>query len=69
MAAENITSLDRTLARLCELCPVCRRARATQAGIAFQLVMNIEEDICPFCRAYAKVHGRKAHDPLPGQGD
>ncbi len=69
MADDTITDLDRKLARLCELCPVCRRARATQAGIAFTLVRNIEANVCPFCRAYAKVHGRKAHEPLSLQGD
>ncbi len=67
MADDMITGLDRSLARVCELCPVCRRARATQAGAAFQLVRRIEADLCPFCRAYAKVHGRKAHEPLPAQ--
>ncbi len=69
MSDNTISSLDRTLARFCELCPVCRHARHRQAGIAFRLVRNIEEDICPFCRAYAKVHGRKAHEPDPAQGD
>jgi hypothetical protein len=24
-------------------------------------VKGIEQDICPFCRAYERVHGRKAH--------
>ncbi len=69
MVCDTVTELDRVLARVCELCPVCRRARATQAGVAFHLVRRIEADICPFCRAYAKIHGRKAHEPLPVQGD
>ncbi len=68
MPDDNISGLDRALARICELCPVCRHARLKQAGMAFRLVRNIEEDICPFCRAYAKVHGRKAHEPPPAQG-
>ncbi len=69
MADDTITGLDRALARVCEMCPVCRRARHRQAGAAFQLVRRIEVDICPFCRAYAKIHGRKAHEPLRAQGD
>ena len=69
MADDNITTLDLVLARLCELCPVCRHARASQSGIAFRLVRNIEEDICPFCRAYARVHSRKAHEQLPVAGE
>ncbi len=68
MADDSITGLDRTLARLCELCPVCRRARATQSGIAFRLVRSIEVDVCPFCRAYEKVHGLKAHESLDAPG-
>lgn len=55
------TALDLKLARVCELCPVCRHARKQQQGLAFSLVKGIEQDICPFCRAYQRVHGRKAH--------
>jgi len=55
------TALDLKLARVCELCPVCRHARKQQQGLAFRLVKGIEQDICPFCRAYERVHGRKAH--------
>jgi hypothetical protein len=46
---------------LCELCQVCRRARKKQAGVAFAIFKNVESYICPFCRAYERVHGRKAH--------
>lgn len=58
------TSLDRAMARLCETCPVCRSARTKQEGVAFWLVTRVEERACPFCRAYEKVHGRKAHEEL-----
>ncbi len=52
------------LAQRSENCPVCRAARANQAGLAFWLVKTFEK-MCPFCRAYEKVHGRKSHEPLP----
>jgi hypothetical protein len=63
MTSRNINDLDRALARICGLCPVCRHAREKQMGAAFWLVRRIETGICPFCRAYEKVHGRKAHEP------
>lgn len=62
MSAPDCTPLDRTLARMCELCPVCRRARARQRGVAYTIVKNVEVGICPFCQAYERVHGRKAHE-------
>ena len=58
----NLTKLDRALANICENCPVCSRARKKQRGIAFDFVKRVEEGICPFCRAYERVNGRKAHD-------
>jgi hypothetical protein len=63
MDKKTVTRLDCLLATICEVCPVCSHARRKQHGIAFQLVSSIEERICPFCRAYEKVHGRKAHAP------
>jgi hypothetical protein len=62
MNKNTVTGLDRLLATICEGCPVCRHARKKQHGVAFQLVSSVEERICPFCRAYEKVHGRKAHE-------
>ncbi|MFZ4860108.1 MAG: hypothetical protein ACOYL3_27405 [Desulfuromonadaceae bacterium] len=62
MIRSDITSLDRSLARMCELCPVCRHASSRQQGLAYTFVKTIEVDICPFCRAYEKVHGKKAHE-------
>jgi hypothetical protein len=29
--------------------------------MAFNFVKSIEKDICPFCKAYERVHGKKAH--------
>jgi hypothetical protein len=62
MRKADITPLDRALSGICELCPVCRKARRSQAGIAFAIVKNIETSFCPFCRAYERVHGMKAHE-------
>ena len=62
MTDRPISGLDRALARICENCPVCRRARRTQHGVAFTLVKQVEVGLCPFCKAYERVHGRKAHE-------
>ena len=56
------TTLDRALAKICELCPVCLHARYHQQGMVFDFVKNVEQDICPFCKAYEWVHGKKAHE-------
>ncbi len=58
-----ITDKDRQMARKCLECPVCRHARQKQRGVAFWFVKRIEGNLCPFCRAYEKVYGRKAHEP------
>jgi hypothetical protein len=59
-----ISEGTRALARFSEHCLVCRCARRKQAGFAFWLVKTFE-GLCPFCRAYEKVHGRKSHESLP----
>lgn len=58
------TERDRALAKLCESCPVCRKARRDQRGIIFWFVNLIEGGVCPACKAYEKVHGRKAHEAV-----
>jgi hypothetical protein len=58
------TERDISLAKLCESCPVCRKARRDQRGIIFWFVKFIEGGICPSCKAYEKVHGRKAHEAV-----
>jgi hypothetical protein len=63
----KITTFDRALANVCESCPVCRPARRNQQGLANRFVRGVEVDVCPFCRAYERVHGRKAHEPMEGQ--
>ena len=62
-----ITERDRRMARVCVTCPLCRRARKKQRGVAFWIVKTIEGSVCPFCRAYERVYGRKAHEPLAGE--
>lgn len=61
------STIDKALARVCMNCPVCRRARRRQRGLAYQLVTGVEERVCPFCRAYERVFGRKAHAAVATQ--
>ena len=60
----KITDTDRKLAKFCISCPVCRHARKKQQGAAFWFVKKIEGDLCPFCKAYERIYGRKAHQPI-----
>jgi hypothetical protein len=62
MRVQKPFSLDKVLAGFCVNCLVCRRARGRQSGTAFWLVKKIEARMCPFCRAYERVYGRKAHE-------
>ncbi|HPB68141.1 MAG TPA: hypothetical protein PLT76_10275 [Candidatus Omnitrophota bacterium] len=62
---QPITEQDRQMAQKCVECPVCQNARRTQKGFSFWFVKTIENRICPFCRAYERVYGRKAHEPVP----
>ncbi len=62
-AETEITDKDRKLAKLCLKCPVCKHARKKQKGIIYRLVKHLEGGICPACKAYEKVYGRKAHEP------
>jgi len=63
MMEENITAKDRSMAEICVNCPVCRHARKKQKGPVYLFVRAIEGNLCPFCRAYERVYGRKAHEP------
>ena len=64
MGSENITEKDKEMANKCMQCPVCKHARRKQKGIAFWFVKTIEASLCPYCMAYEKVYGRKAHEPM-----
>jgi hypothetical protein len=61
----EITDSDIKKARWCLGCPVCKHARKRQKGLLFWFVKNLEGKIRPFCKAYEKVYGRKAHEPMP----
>jgi len=58
----NISILGRAMARICDLCPVCRYARYRQQGAVFDFVKKVEQAHCPFCKAYERLHGKKAHE-------
>ena len=60
---ETITERDRAMAQKCLECPVCCHARKTQKGPVFWFVQRIEGSVCPYCKAYERVYGRKAHEP------
>jgi len=64
MSDPIISERTRALAQRSVNCIVCQRARRQQAGLAFWLVKTFE-GLCPFCRAYEKVYGRKSHQPVP----
>lgn len=53
------------MAQICVECPLCRSARKKQKGAAFWFVQKMENHLCPFCKAYEKVYGRKAHEQKP----
>jgi hypothetical protein len=59
-----ITDRDRELAKKCMNCKICNRARSKQRGFAFLFVKNVEGSVCPACKAYKKVYGRKPHEPM-----
>jgi len=64
MSPRSISKLDRALALVCRNCPVCRRARRRPAGRAVRFVSQVEQRLCPFCRAYERVYGRQAHEAI-----
>ena len=61
----DITEKDRKLAKLCMECLLCKGARKKQRGFFFWIVKHVEVGICPACKAYEKVYGRKAHESIP----
>ena len=65
MNDRTITDKDRALAQKCVECFLCKRARRKQRGIAYIFVKFFERGLCPYCRAYERVYGRKAHEPNP----
>ena len=67
MEQEQITEKDREKAEGCLKCPICSHARKKQKGLAYMFVKWVEGGICPSCKAYEKVYGRKAHEPIPDE--
>jgi len=63
----QITEKDKKMAQICFKCILCSHARKKQRGLAFWFVRKIEGRICPYCKAYEKVYGRKAHEPVPAE--
>jgi len=63
MNAHVITDQDREMAQKCIECAICSRARRKRRGLAFLFVKYVEGDLCPYCQAYERVYGRKAHEP------
>ena len=60
----NPSTLTSMMADICKNgCPVCKAARQNQGGASYWFVKNIDSKVCPFCRAYEKVYGRKAYEP------
>ena len=66
MNSKTISIKDRKMAQRCIDCTVCKQARNKQKGFAFWFVKTIEDGLCPYCKAYERVYGRKAHEPIPG---
>jgi len=64
VSKSKVSAKDQKLANVCRNCPVCSHARKTQKGLAFEFVKRIEGGLCPFCRAYERVYGRKAHQRI-----
>jgi hypothetical protein len=69
MQTESITEKERKLAQQCMSCPICKHARKKQRGLIFWFVKKLEAGVCPACKAYEKVYGRKAHEPVPVSKD
>lgn len=63
-ADKTISKRDLARARRCLECPVCSRGRQKQRGFFYWIVKRVEGGVCPYCKAYEKVYGRKAHAPL-----
>ncbi len=63
----NVSDKDREMAQVCLSCPMCKNARQDQQGLMNTCVKNFTEAICPFCQAYERVYGRKAHEAVEEQ--
>lgn len=50
------------MAAVCQNCVICKHARKTQKGIAYNIA-KLDAKICPFCKAYEKLNGKKSYEP------
>lgn len=64
MRSVSVTEKDKQMAKKCLECPACSTARKKQKGFFYWFVKTIEGGVCPYCKSYEKVYGRKAHEPL-----
>ncbi len=67
MTKQTVSDKDKKMAHRCLECPLCDSARRKQRGFAFWFVKLVEGTLCPYCKAYERVYGRKAHEPAPGE--
>lgn len=67
MSKNDITEKDREKAHKCLECQLCMHARKKQKGFIYWFVKKIERGFCPYCKAYEKVYGRKAHEVIPSK--
>ncbi len=65
MVQTEITEKDRKNAQGCVECPICSKAREKGKGLAYWFVKYIDRKVCPMCKAYEKVYGVKAYEPIP----
>ena len=61
---ETITDSLKAKARWCLKCPICSRAREKQKGLAYLFTKHIDRKVCPNCKAFEKVTGQLAYEPL-----
>lgn len=54
----------RKKAKMCLDCPICRRARNKQRGLAFLFVKLVDRKICPSCKALEEITGKRAYETL-----
>ncbi len=56
------SNLTLKLAKFCkDSCTGCKTARKKGKGFIFTFV-KLESGLCPMCRAYYKVYGKKAYE-------
>jgi len=62
--AEKISEDMKKKAKICLECAVCSAARKKQKGLAYWFVKLIDRTFCPYCKAFEKVFGQRAYEPI-----